>query len=459
MHFALIQDNSSYVLEVVCILHSHLKDKSEVDEITDHQESNTRSVEIDQESTTPETSAQDKLASTGDVNALIINELNESIDFSNQGSRSSSFAMELAMALIEEERSVKIESEAKIELSQNSKSHSSLRTIIRKGADMQDDFETDDETFDRIEMSQQGHIDDLGNTRHGSDDVMTTLDVDEGKTAEFDGRTSILCDDENNPNEIQNEGFDYDEDQVDYTEHAEKAMANFDQIEELISEEIEFYDNKEKMEREASMKDEIQESLKEENDNSLGEEKERSLKALPPSPSVARARMSVTSTGSGDSHVIDRKNAPKCLFEYEPSTTEADSDLSEDSDDTLETEPLHDHIAEEDVAVVQPETIPGVNKKTDSSNTSSLIIDKEVAKALHEGSSGTNAGKQGSVVLQHDVNRESVEPNTQNTMDDQASLVEEADGDEVNSLLCATMSSFLSHECLILFILHLLYCF
>ncbi|KAH3892923.1 hypothetical protein DPMN_017059 [Dreissena polymorpha] len=188
----------------------------------------------------------------------------------------------------------------------------------------------------------------------------------------------------------------------------------FDEIEELIEDEIHSIEDV----KNASVK------LKE---TSIKNELERSF-------SEGKGRRSAEVV-----KVIDRKSAPRVMLEYEPSTTEAESGLSDS--DTLDTESLQEDFGSHGSArkskhMVKPKQ--GQSKKVNQQSI--LAVDTEVARMFNESPS---TGSLRVAASQEDFNRASTEPSTQDTLNNEASIKDESDvetveGDEV------TMSGVLS---------------
>ncbi|XP_053377095.1 trichohyalin-like isoform X6 [Mercenaria mercenaria] len=363
------------------------KDPTVNEDLSAIQDSNTMTVEIVQESTTVEivqesttpdnVSGQDKLANTGEINALFINELNESTDISHPGSRSSSVAMDTQRALTVIERTELTDNDLKSSLSQDllSKKPEIQRNTPAENEeeiyDNDEEFDSEDETLDRIEIGQQG-----------------TLDTEMG-VQEVEEMIEDRDDYENQERETVNE---------------ENEEVEHQEIEELISEEMDYYNSIEKSEgdekslKEASLKEEIERSVSEGIDGSHAEFK-----------------------------VMDRLSAPKVMLEYEPSTTEA-----EDSD-TLDTESLQEDFVQmvKSKKKKQSSSVKDrAGKKLSSSRNGSISSDKEVARALADESPTTFASRH-MLPSQDDFHRASTEPITQDTMEEQMSLAED-DGDETS---------------------------
>lgn len=343
------------------------------------QESTT--LEIVQESTTPDNvSCEDKLANTGEVNALFINELNESTDISHPGSRSSSVAMETLRAMtVIEERTEMTDNDLKSSLSKDltSRNQTGGKKSQEERDDHEDDkvdvdeFDSEDETMDRVEVIQEGTL--------NSEVIL----LESGEKV-------------NDGVENKEECFDEDE--------AEK-------IEELISEEIDYYNTVEKSDNQVQKEESLNEGIERSVSESLDPQQE-------------------------EFKVLDRQSAPKVMLEYEPSTTEA-----EDSD-TLDTESLQEDFVQmvksnKKKRCSSPKETGG--KKLNLSRNGSISSDKEVARTLADESPSTCASRQ-MVPSQDDFQRGSTEPTTtQDTMGEQTSLAED-DGDEVNEVCCENKS-------------------
>jgi hypothetical protein len=344
------------------------------------QESTT--LEIVQESTTPDNvSGQDKLADTGEINALFINELNESTDISHQGSRSSSVAMETQRAMTVIEKTETTDNDLKSSFSQDmiTKIENVKRSKLAEHDD-EDEFDSDDETMDRIEMGTQGTL--------ASDLGTHTLDQLEEKD---------VGDNDVDQNEESFEKLNVNEEK--------EVTENQAEIDELISEEIDYYNGSEKsIEEDVAHKES---SLKEEIEKSVSEGLEGSR---------------------ADFKVMDRLSAPKVMLEYEPSTTEA-----EDSD-TLDTESLQEDFVQMVKNKKKKKLSSETKQKISLSRNGSMSSDKEVARALADESPTTLARR---LMAQNkdDFNRASTEPITQDTMEEQTSLADD-EGDEVNEVCC-----------------------
>lgn len=361
------------------------------------QDSNTATVEIVQESTTPDnasqsTSQQDKLAGTGEINMIVINALNESSDFSHVGSRSSSCETQKFMTVIEENTEM-TENDQKSSLSQDLTAR--IKEASRRSAEEEDSSEeSDDETIDKIEVEEEvDDKEDEGNTKEFGDmKEYKSEDENEGNTEVGDK----MIEEEVMPLQIDDNSEDNFDDDEGENEDIKRTVENFGEIQELIEEEIDYFDNMEKsVEEELAGKEA---SIREEVEKSLSEGK------------VHR---------SAEFKVLDRNSAPKVMLEYEPSTTEAESGMSDS--DTLETESLQ----EDFVTMVKAKK---GKKKSLAGNqgTGSLSSDKEVARAM---GSDSQSSRQ-IVATQDDFHRGSTEPITQDTMGDGESLVDE-EGSEV----------------------------
>lgn len=348
------------------------------DDLSGIQDTNIITVEIAQESTTPENvSSQEKLANTGEVNVLIINELNESSDLSH-GSRSSSVAMETQMAMTNIEGRTEMMDNNQLSVPEDMIDKKHRRSSPGKSDEVEyddvnidvEEFDSEEETIDRIDITHQGNTE------------MATLDM---KQLNEDGGDEYVVENGKVKNE-ENENRE-----------------NLKEIDELISEEFGYYDTLEKSE----LEDQLQQGT------SIREEIEKSV-------SEGRSRK------SEEFKVMDRFSAPKVMLEYEPSTTEA-----EDSD-TLETESLQEKFAQM-VKTKKKKKLSSseARKKTSLHRTDSMNSDKEVARALADESPSTFACRQ----IVPGYNRGSTEPTTQDTMGEQTSLAED-DGEEVNDVCC-----------------------
>ncbi|XP_060576517.1 uncharacterized protein LOC132733823 isoform X22 [Ruditapes philippinarum] len=372
------------------------KDPTVIEDLSTIQDSNTATVEVAQESTTVEivqesttleivqesttpdnVSGQDKLADTGEINALFINELNESTDISHQGSRSSSVAMETQRAMTVIEKTETTDNDLKSSFSQDmiTKIENVKRSKLAEHDD-EDEFDSDDETMDRIEMGTQGTL--------ASDLGTHTLDQLEEKD---------VGDNDVDQNEESFEKLNVNEEK--------EVTENQAEIDELISEEIDYYNGSEKsIEEDVAHKES---SLKEEIEKSVSEGLEGSR---------------------ADFKVMDRLSAPKVMLEYEPSTTEA-----EDSD-TLDTESLQEDFVQMVKNKKKKKLSSETKQKISLSRNGSMSSDKEVARALADESPTTLASR---LLAQNkdDFNRASTEPITQDTMEEQTSLADD-EGDETS---------------------------
>ena len=134
----------------------------------------------------------------------------------------------------------------------------------------------------------------------------------------------------------------------------------------------------------------------------------------------------------GNMGVLDPEKAPKCLWDYEPSTTEeGDSEISDS--DTLDTESIHEELApvpdkHKYSKRKSPKPIVGRGSRASSAELNS---DKEVAHVLAVESPSVDGSKM-LAPASDDTNRRSVDPVTQDTMDEQMSI---KSGEEVNSLV------------------------
>lgn len=273
------------------------------------------------------------------------------------------------MTVIEENTEM-TENDQKSSLSQDLTAK--IKEASRKSAD--DISDSDDETIDKIEVNENIENDEVREIRS------------EDENDEFD-------DDEHKIESLHEDG----------NEEIQQTVENFGQIEELINEEIGFYDN-----IESAVAEEL--ASKEE---SMRESIERSL-----------------SEGKGqratEFKVLDRSNVPKVMLEYEPSTTEAESGMSDS--DTLDTESLNEDFV---TMVKSKKNKKNARKDSGTQGTGSLSSDREVARAMADKSPTESRHM---VATNDDFHRGSTEPITGDTMGDGESLVDE-DGSEV--ITCA----------------------
>lgn len=361
------------------------------------QDSNTATVEIVQESTTPDnasrsSSQHDKLADTGEVNMIVINPLNEtSSDFSVIGSKSSgSMETQKFMTVIEENTEM-TENDQKSSLSQDLTAK--IKEASRRSADTEDDSDDSDaDTIDRIEVDEK-----VGN------ELVKEVDNGDEDGKETDKVESLHDETDDEKDEAVHKKMNDMKQSVEI-----QSTERFEEIQELIQKEIGYYEAVDKS-FEEEMADKEQ-SIKEDAEKSLSEGKGlRSTELL----------------------VLDRNSAPKVMLEYEPSTTEAESGMSDS--DTLDTESLHEDFVnmvkrkKGKVQSLKNELVPGTQ------GGGSISSDKEVAIAMATDSPST-IEKQQIIVGNDDIHRGSTEPITQDTMGDGESLVDE-DGEEV--ITCA----------------------
>ena len=242
--------------------------------------------------------------------------------------------------------------------------------------DFEDDFDSDDETMDRIEMGTQGTL----TTEFG------VQALDQLKKKDDDDKESI--EEKENINEEK------------------EITENQAEIDELISEEIDYYnasEGEDTANKDLSLKEEIEKSVSEGMD------------------------------GPGaDFKVMDRLSAPKVMLEYEPSTTEAEES------DTLDTESLQEDFVQMVKNKKKKKSSPETKHKISLSRNGSMSSDKEVARALADDSPNTFASRQ-MVPNQDDFHRASTEPTTQDTMEEQTSLADDEE-DEVNEVCCENKS-------------------
>ena len=330
------------------------QDATVAEEISAQHSSTTATVDVAQESTTPDggsTSQQDRLAGTGEVNNLIIGDFNSSTEFSQPGSRSSSVVMETQkfMSTVAEENTENVSS-----LSQDITSR--IKEASKKSADAFSE-ESDSEIAEDIEDEDvQEEVEEID------------IDQSESSFENEDGDKMLVADEVG--------------DDDDY----------FDEIEELNNEEVVHMDEEERQ-HELSIKEELEQTQSE-------------------------GKMSK----SPDVKVLSRMQAPKVMLEYEPSTTEAESGLS-DSDDTLETESLQ----EEFVTMVKGKKHRkhAGSQEHLAGHKSGVAIDTEVVRVMEESPS---AGSRPLAASQDDFQRGgSSEPTTQDTLGDGDSLNEEAE--------------------------------
>ena len=305
-------------------------------------------------------SAQDKLANTGQLEAVDIQELNSSSDTSHHGSRSSSFAIDSSqrgsLHIIEEEMT---EDEQKSGF--QSDTERSL-AVINVGADaVKKPFSPVQELSD--------------------EEVLDVKEVESSYDTEDDNVDKIVVDEEE---EVK--PGDY---------HGKKI----EEIEQMIEE----------------MLGETEDSADDEHDGHF--QKEGSDKSSHKSSKAESLKKIQENLG-----VLDPEKAPKCLWDYEPSTTEeGDSELSDT--DTLDTESIHEELApmpekHRYAKGRSPKTVASLGSRASSAEMSS---DKEVARVLAVESPSVDASKL-LAPTSDDLNRRSTDPMTQNTMDDQMSI-------------------------------------
>lgn len=326
------------------------------------QDSNTNTVDVIQESTSPENmSVQDKLANTGEINTLLIGELTESTDYSLQGT--GSVANETVGVV----------------------------TVIEKNPDMGSLMNTGDEdtNFDRT-ATPGTVIDDFDSDNESIDRVETIHKEDQEIEDE-------VADDVNVEDEVQDNIEEFIEN---YKENIHESEENFDEIEELIDEELSYFEEIEKSEKSENAIKQL--STRGDSENSVSESKNRK---------------------SAEFKVIARNDAPKVMLDYEPSTTEA-----EDSD-TLDTESLKEDNYKQKQRKLKKDSSKSTSEKSLTRNES-MNSDKEVAVALAAGPISNNAPPH------PEYQRGSTDPITQDTMGDQPSLAEDDDGDEVIEVCC-----------------------
>ena len=316
-------------------------------------------------------SAQDKLANTGQLEAVDIQELNSSSDTSHHdhGSRSSSFAIDSSqrgsLHIIEEEMT---EDEQKSGL--QSDTERSLAVIDVRTDTVKKPFSPVHELSDE-EMVDVKEVESLYDTE---DENVEKIAVDEEseKPGDF---------------------------------HKKRIEEIEQMIEEMLGEQDDDIDDSDdKNQKEASEKS-SHKSSKEGSDKKVPEE---------------------------NLGVLDPNKAPKCLWDYEPSTTEeGDSEISDT--DTLDTESIHEELApapekQKIIKGKSPKTVMTLGSRASSTEMSS---DKEVARVLAVESPSTDASKLLAPATD-DNNRRSTDPMTQDTMDDQMSI---RSGEEVNCVV------------------------
>ena len=366
--------------------------------------SNTATVEIVQESTTPSIASRsssqiDKLAETGDVNMLVINALNESSDsiFGSKSSSCNTFETQKFMTVIEENTEM-TENDQNLSLSQDLTNK--IKEASRMSADKDEDSdESDDETFDKIEVGADDAGIDLVEEKNNEEEMSEEEEaegeaVDEIKSFHDEA-------DESKGDEVIYENLKKNEEGI--YENLRQSDEQFADIQDMITEEMGYYDNVDKSVEEEP--EEKEQSMKEETEKSLSEGKGERKAEL---------------------KVLDRSSAPKVIVDYEPSTTEAESGMSDT--DTLDTESLHEDFVN---MVKQKKGKKGLMRQEllkVVAVSGSLSSDKEVAIAMCVESPSTIEkvpGPHGGIMCG------STEPITQDTLGDGESLMDEEESEVI----------------------------
>ena len=318
-------------------------------------------------------SAQDKLANTGQLEGLDIKELNSSSDTSHHGS--SSYAIDSSqrgsLHIIEEEMTDQDEQKSGFQ----SETERSL-AVIDVGADnVKKPFSPVQELSDE-ELLDVKEVESMYDTE---DENLEKIAVDDEEEAEKPGDL-----------------------------HSKRIEAIEQMIEEMLGEQDE----------------DIEED--EDDDRMHKETSEKSSHKSSKSSKESEKRVPDENLG-----VLDPNKAPKCLWDYEPSTTEeGESDLSDT--DTLDTESIHEELAPvpeklRGIKGKSPKTVIKLGSRASSAEMSS---DKEVARVLAVDSPSVDGSKL-LAPASDDINRKSTDPVTQDTMDEQMSI---RSGEEVKCL-------------------------
>lgn len=319
-------------------------------------------------------SAQEKLANTGQLEAVDIQELISSSDTSHHGSRSSSFAIDSSqrgsLHIIEEEMT---EDEQKSGF--QSETDRSL-AVVDVGADsVKKPFSPLEELSDE-EMVDVKEVESLYDTEDETIDRVAEEEVRPG---------------------------DY---------HGKRLEVIEQMIEEMLGENDDDGDGDEEEDG---------------NDHDGKIQRENSDRSSHKSNKSEKSEKKIAEENMG---VLDRKKAPKCLWDYEPSTTEGDSDMSDT--DTLDTESIHEELApmppkHRYAKGRSPKTVMSKGSRASSADLGS---DREVARVLAVESPSIDGSKL--LAPGSDGNRRSTDPITQDTMEDQMSI---RSGEEVKCLV------------------------
>ena len=327
-------------------------------------------------------SQHDKLANTGQLEGLAVQELNSSSDTAHHGSRSSSYAIDSSQRgslvhIVEEELT---EDDQRSGL--QSETDRSLAVIDIAADAVKKPFSPVQELSD--------------------EEVVDVKEVDSFDT-EDENMDKVVGEEEVKPG-------DY---------HGKRIEEIEQMIEEMLGENEESSDDED------------------ENDNDGGDGNGRGSSAQREhsdrsSHKSSKSEKSEKKIAEGNMGVLDPEKAPKCLWDYEPSTTEeGDSEISDS--DTLDTESIHEELApvpdkHKYAKRKSPKPVIGRGSRASSAELSS---DKEVAHVLAVESPSVDGSKL-LAPASDDANRRSVDPVTQDTMDEQMSI---KSGEEVTSLV------------------------
>ena len=325
-------------------------------------------------------SAQDKLANTGQLEGLAIQELNTSSDTTHHGSRSSSYAIDSSQRgsvvhIIEEEL-----------------------TEDDQRSGLQSDT---DRSLAVIDVAADAIKKPFSPVQELSDEEV--VDVKEVDSFDMEDETidKVVAEEEDRPG-------DY---------HGKRIEEIEQMIEEMLGE------------NEHSSDDDGDGDGGGGNGRGSSAQKEHSDRSSHKSSKSEKSEKKISEENMG---VLDPQKAPKCLWDYEPSTTEeGDSELSDT--DTLDTESIHEELApvpdkHKYTKGKPPKTIIGRVSRASSAEMSS---DKEVAHVLAVESPSVDGSKL-LALASDDANRKSTDPVTQDTMDEQMSI---RSGEEVKSLV------------------------
>ena len=325
-------------------------------------------------------SQQDKLANTGQLEGLAVQELNSSSDTAHHGSRSSSYAIDSSQRgslvhIVEEELT---EDDQRSGL--QSETDRSLAVIDIAADAVKKPFSPVQELSD--------------------EEVVDVKEVDSFDT-EDENMDKVVGEEEVKPG-------DY---------HGKRIEEIEQMIEEMLGE------------NEESSDDEDENDGGDGNGRGSSAQREHSDRS---SHKSSKSEKSEKKIAEGNMGVLDPEKAPKCLWDYEPSTTEeGDSEISDS--DTLDTESIHEELApvpdkHKYAKRKSPKPIVGRGSRASSAELNS---DKEVAHVLAVESPSVDGSKL-LAPASDDANRRSVDPVTQDTMDEQMSI---KSGEEVTSLV------------------------